>query len=209
MWTYQALIVFMILLLGFITRTIIGSLVHRKKIGDMESVIESFIFSFLIYLIILFIYPSSISEVIVIINDKNLTNFHNDIKVLLIVSMLTSIFLGLIMSIILNHDYIHNFLRWSKVTTETSRESTWLDIFLDMKGKSVVVTLDDDRRIEGYPAYYSHDQEEGCIFLTDAYWIDDKNETIKCEHDGILLTKYEKIKRIEFLKTDKIRIKEK
>ncbi len=201
MWSFQTLIVFMILLPGFITRAIIGSLTTRKKIGDLASIIESFILSFVIYVIILYVSPDSINTIISHACPGQIDFIFENIRYVLLFSLIVAIVIGLIWSFLSNHDIIHRVLRWLRVTNSTARSSIWLDSFLDMKKRYVIVTLGDDRRLMGYPEYYSNDGDDiGTIFLSKPEWIDNEGKYIPCEVRGILITKVEGIKRIEFLK---------
>ena len=200
MWSYQALAVFMILLPGFVARAIIGSLTPRRKIGDLASVVESFILSFVIYVITLYIYPSALQKLLGQAADAQIESLLTDVRPVLSFALIVAVALGLTWSYLSNHDLVHLVLRWLRATTSTARSSIWLDSFFDMKRRYVIVTLGDGRRLMGYPEYYSHDRDDpGAIFLSNPEWIDNEGKYIPCEVRGILITKDEGIKRIEFL----------
>jgi hypothetical protein len=202
MWSFQALIIFAILLPGFITRAIMGSLTRRKMQGDLATVIESFIFSFIIYLVASSIYPMTIDGLASTIESQNLqdiTKLIKDSRPFLLLSFCLSIGIGLLATYLVNHDILHGILRTIKATRNTSRSSTWLDTFHSMQERHVIIILEDGRRLFGYPLFYSDDQDEGSLFLENPEWIDDEGNYISCEVAGILITKNENIKRIEFL----------
>ena len=200
MWSYQALIVFLILLPGFITRTIIEALTPRKRQRDLSLVIESFIFSFITYAIVLYVYPDKFQWIFwqhpVLVSDTILSS----VRPVIVLAFVVSVIMGLLWSTIINHDWLHWILRLIRVTTNTARSSTWLDTFSDMQGRSVIVTLGDNRRICGYPEYYSNDDgDPGVVFLANPEWIDDQGKYTSCKVRGILITKQEGLKRIEFM----------
>ncbi len=66
----------------------------------------------------------------------------------------------------------------------------------------MIVTLKDNRRLYGYPEYYSPDPDEGTLYLLDPSWVKDDNTLQSCGINGIFLTQKESIKWIEFLKNE-------
>jgi hypothetical protein len=64
------------------------------------------------------------------------------------------------------------------------------------------VNLKDERRLYGWPMYYSDDPQEGFIYLYQPSWIDDKeNKLIECNTHGMLI-QFDKIDFIEFIKDE-------
>lgn len=199
MWSYQALTVFLILLPGFITRAVLGSLAPRVKQSNFVIIVESFILSFFIYALTLAIYPSLAADLLKYRELNDYTAFVSDVRPLMYFTIILSVLTGLLLSYLLNHDFLHGLMRWLRATTNTSRSSTWLDVLTDMRGRGVIVTLGDGRRLQGTLEYYSNEQEDGCVFLKCPSWITNEGEYRSLEVQGILLTKSEEIGRIEFM----------
>jgi len=202
-WSVQALVFFTTLLPGFLARAIVGALTAKKQIGDLASIVESFLFSILVYIGLFLIKPDLIHSLLFSLHFYHPNRVINTVPPVLYYSFGAALIIGLTWSFLVNYDIIFKILRKLKLTTSTARESVWMDIFHDMKDCSVIVTLGDDRRIFGYPHYFSSDQEENCIFLSSPEWVDEKNaKFIPLQVKGVLLTKNQCIKRIEFLNNE-------
>jgi hypothetical protein len=200
MWTMQALVVLFILLPGFIANTIINSLTPRKKQNNLSVVVESFIFSFLIYLLALIIVPSFVDNALVIpASQSEVKSYASKILPLTIFLVVSAVFLSIFWAFIQNNDLLHIILRKLHITRSTSRSSVWLDSFCEMKGRHVILTLDNGTRIMGYPQIYSNDPQEESILILHPQWIDPKGIYTSLKVDSILITKNDKIRRIEFM----------
>jgi len=88
-------------------------------------------------------------------------------------------------------------LRWLKLTDRTSRDTAWDDVFINEK-RFITIHLKDERRITGWPLYYSNNVDEGFIYLSQFAWISEDNSYIEPESHGILISK-ESIDLIEFM----------
>lgn len=199
MLTLQALQVFAILSPGFLARTIVGSLTPRRKSTSLEVLYESVMFSLVVYLIIWFFWPTGMHSAISRAACANTGAVLEGLRPLTLVALGAGAVLGTLYAIQVNYDLFHRALRWIGVTRNTARIDTWFDVFFDMRDRSVIVTLGDGRRIFGSPEYYSHGQDEGCVFLADPEWIDNDGNYTPLQLRGILLTKNEGIRRVEFL----------
>ena len=62
-------------------------------------------------------------------------------------------------------------LRRLGITTRTSRDSTWEDVFTEQGDRFVVLELADGRRLQGYPRYWSDNPEEGFVYLSRPAWL--------------------------------------
>jgi hypothetical protein len=95
-------------------------------------------------------------------------------------------------------------LRFLRLTERTSRESVWNDAFITLGG-TVQVGLEDGRMLIGLVDRYSDSDGERSLFLKNAGWVDQDEETklIPIPGAGILITEVSKIKFVMFLDTDK------
>ncbi len=133
MLTYQALMVLLLLLPGFFSRTIIILLSPRKQINNLQIVVESFLLSFITYLLVNLISTESLNAIILQMVTFNKDSIISDISSLFLSSLTISIIIGILFSIFINNDLFHPLLRYLKITTSTSRSSTWLDVFSEKK----------------------------------------------------------------------------
>jgi len=112
-------------------------------------------------------------------------------------STVLAVLLPLPIAAILSRDRHMRLLRWLRISDRSSRESTWSQVFGEQGDRFVVVHLNDGRRLQGYPMYYSETQEEGVLYLDQPAWIVDdienENEQIAVETDqhGVLIHRTE------------------
>jgi hypothetical protein len=111
---------------------------------------------------------------------------------------LCAILIGLAIGYEATNEHAFRLLRWCKITRKTTKISTWIETFGAVQ-KYVIVHLKDERRIFGWPRFYSDDPAERAIFLEDASWLSAENELINVERISIFLDKESGIELIEFL----------
>lgn len=62
-------------------------------------------------------------------------------------------------------------LRRLGITSRSSRDSTWEDVFTEQGDRFVVLELVDGRRLQGYPRNGSDDPGEGFVCLSRPAWL--------------------------------------
>ncbi|MBN2240523.1 MAG: hypothetical protein JW712_12185 [Dehalococcoidales bacterium] len=209
MFSFEAIQIFLFLLPGFLSETILNVVTVRKDKNDLGKVIEALIFSVIIYIIYSSVYSKNpITLVVVSASEKGLTSTYTiqpegiGLLILLGISIVIPILLGLLIT----NDLLMGILRWLRVTGKTGQQSVWLDLFLNNK-KSIVVNFEDGRRILGFPQYYSDDPADPYLYLYNPSWIVyNENQNIDeiieiSEMEGILITPQEKIESIMFVKS--------
>ena len=110
-----------------------------------------------------------------------------------LITYIIAIALGLVFSILVNHDIIHKCLRKWKITFEISHPSEWYGIFTETVEKNsaiVVLHLNTGQRICGGAYYWPTNPLTGHFVLESAKWLVDDDE----KHDIILHSKYIMIK---------------
>lgn len=98
----------------------------------------------------------------------------------------------------------HKWLYQWKITRRSTRHNVWHDFFIDHAQTYVIVTLEDGRRLYGWPYAYSDSASEPSLFLTQAEWLveeDGKQKRTPVGGGGILLTQIMKIASIEVMGT--------
>lgn len=105
---------------------------------------------------------------------------------------------GLIWSIEANNQWLYSILRSLKITSRTTKPSTWVETFA-AKVTYTVVHLKDGRRAYGWPRFYSGDAGERAIFLENASWLTDQNQLANDPLISILLDKESEIAFFEFV----------
>lgn len=187
--------IFLILLPGFAAAYLVQLLVVRAKQSDFEKVVESFLFSFLIYITYYLCHPRQ--PLILPFSSTELRPVifrTSDLLSLLLIALGYAVLFVLFV----NKDAIR-YLRSLGFTERTSRSSIWNDVFEgDEQGTSVQVELADGRSVQGIVRFYSDTAEEASVFLVNARWIEGE-ELVSIDGPGILLTKEAKILSISFL----------
>jgi hypothetical protein len=186
------------LLPGFIAAWIFYNLTSYPKPSQFERIIQALIFTILIEG---FVYL--IKKLLFFIGHKwPFFNWDSDSN--LIWSIIIAILFGVFFSYYANNDKIHKKLRGWGITRETSYPSEWFGAFLE-NVTYIILHLDGERRLYGWPIAWPSDPERGHFILEQASWLDD--ETKDEEKRQIMLTgvksimvDVKEVKRVEFMK---------
>lgn len=110
---------------------------------------------------------------------------------------LWAITIGIIFSIFANNDKFHTFLRFLKITSETSFHCEWYGTF-QLNKHFVILHLKDDTKIYGWPSEWPSDPSKGHIVLSNPCWVyDDHYEdmpTVK-----LMIFSISEIKWVQFM----------
>lgn len=192
MFTYEAFQILMFLIPGFIAAKILNAIVYRPGEKEQDKIITALLFTMLIYTV----YSFTSGKPPISYTETNGIFSYNSMSLFILLSL--SITLPLIFSWFIIKDWHMHLLRKFHITRNTSRDSTWLDVFYDEKDSFITIEFMDGKRITGYPMGYSNNPDRQFVFLTKAAWIDDNDEEIPLEARGILITPSKKIKNILF-----------
>lgn len=201
MFTIQALQVLTYLVPGFVASMILDALVVRQKRNDLAKVIEALAFTLVIFAITAIAGKSPID--ISISGDKIIYQYEPSGYIWL---LLVTVGLPIVLSYLITHDLHMGLARALRMSKKTSRATVWVDVFYDLNDY-ITINFKDERRLVGWPRYFSHDPESQYIFLEDASWIVlEKNgdgEEIEVYQDikgqGILVTANMEIESIEVM----------
>ncbi len=161
-------------------------------------IIDSLIFSFIIYILAgLFIPWEPILQTKVISGAMQFVLTKN--KYLILLNIILIILVPLSFTALHHNDILMKILRQLNITTKSSRPNTWSDVFLS-QDRHIIVHLKDGRRVRGYPERFSTDPKEGFVYLFNPAWIkNDNNKSFYIETGahGFLINR-EEIDLIEF-----------
>jgi len=159
----ETLRVLLALLPGLVTVAIVHALTVREKLAPLERIIQALLYTFLNHVF---------WQITVVLINLN-CDWKPSINGNLIGLFLCGAFLGLAMTLVINHDWLHGLLRYFRITKRTSRPNEWYDAFYRWR-EYVVVHLKDGRRLFGWPRLYPDTATEGHLILEDAEWLFDK-----------------------------------
>ena len=134
-------------------------------------VTEALVFTILIALVVRALRPDDLALVPVAFDGETLV-WRRGTGAWLAASAGLAVLAALAVSAVRTGDWHMSLLRWARITDRSSRESIWHDVMNREGDRYVVVHLEDGRRLQGYPSYYSNDHEEGALYLTRPAWIE-------------------------------------
>lgn len=184
---------------GFVTTGIIRALTVSSEDGEFDKVVRALSYSFLNYAIFASIRNSKPLLKYLDPETTPLTG-SSDVALLGVIAVA----MGCFVSAYKNNDW-HRVLRKIKLTNRSSRPNIWHDSLVEGSKFHVVVTLEDGRRILGWPVRYSDNIENPALYLKEAVWLSEENGVAKevpTGNEGILLLAPMKIASVEFLRTE-------
>jgi hypothetical protein len=179
------------LLPGFVAAWVFYGLTSYPKPSQFERVVQALIFTAFIQCSVYSIKPM----LLFIANYCPLFTWNKNFEV--ICSLIISIILGLIFSYFANTDKLHKLLRKFGITRETSYPSEWFGVFLK-NVTYVVLHLDGERRLYGWPIEWPSEPNKGHFVLVQASWLDGEKEI---PLDGVekIVVDSNEVKMIEFM----------
>ena len=98
-----------------------------------------------------------------------------------------------------NTDSLHRILRRMGVTKETSFPSEWYSGFSRHRGSYVVLHLDGERRLLGWPEEWPSRPEEGHFRIAEGEWLYDDGKSQPIEGVSTVLIPAGNVEMVEFL----------
>lgn len=185
------------LLPGFVAAWIFYSLTSYPKPSQFERVVQALIFTIFIQVIVNIIKKS------LLFLGKWWYVLDWDLHSNLIWSIAIAVLFGILFSYFANNDKFHNKLRWMGFTRETSYPSEWFGAFLN-NVTYIVLHLDGERRLYGWPIEWPSEPEKGHFVLVQASWLEDETQ---CEEEkqipltGVssIMVDVKEVKMVEFM----------
>lgn len=194
--TYETVNLLMLLMPGLLSSSIFNLLRRNVGLTAFDKIVESFLFTFIIYVALNLTYGWEPLAQAKKVGDEITYTFAAD-SCLIFLTILYSVVLPLIWGSVVHYDLHMKLFRKLKLTDRTSRDTAWDDVFTDEK-RFLTVHLADEKRIAGWPLYYSNNKDEGFLYLTQCAWLDEENKYIESESHGILIFR-EKVDLVEFM----------
>lgn len=199
---FEGLILLLVLLPGFLCARLIQALCVRPQQTELDKIIESLLYSFVVYVAFVALFGGSIPVGVQISSENGIQHYGVELhaKPLLQLAVI-SLLLALMVGFVVTNDVSGWVFRKLRVTQKTTRSSVWSDVFHDLRGV-VHVELGDGRRLMGWLHYYSDEPKDGSLFLEKAAWVrTDTNELVPIQGPGILITQEVGIRFVEFLES--------
>ncbi len=195
----ETLVILLVLIPGFVSSAILDMVLVRLSRESWAKLIEALMLSFLIYAVVggmLRLSPFVISDPKLSADVEKLRGLINPTFVL--ATLACSVALPLAMGFIARRNWHMRLLHKLGITERTGRTTIWLDVFAEQKSY-VTCNLTGERRIFGWPLYYSEDAGGSgpSLYLHDPAWIVD-GVHVPLGIAGILLVEKDGIESIEF-----------
>lgn len=181
------------LLPGFLAAWVLYGFTSNPKPSQFERVIQALIFTFLVHALLpvaqfALQYVGKITWALRPWDDiaRDLT------KVFLALA------LGVVLAIYTNTDTLHEWLRRRGLTTRTSHPSEWFGV-LSNTITYVVLHLNDDRRLFGWPKEWPNEYDKGHFFIMEPSWIQEDGTQLELSGVHGLLVATKDVKWVEFI----------
>ncbi|CAI1502715.1 Uncharacterised protein [Serratia quinivorans] len=179
------------LLPGFLTAWIFHALTSHPKQAQFERIVQALIFTVIAQGLSTFVKPVLLW----------LGKFHSfgiwTNTTQLVWSYIAAIIVGLVFSAFANNDLLHKLFRLLRITKETSYPSEWFGTF-HCNEWFVIVHLNDERRVFGWPHEWSSDPTKGHVVLMNPSWVTEDGY-VDMNTVGLMLLNVTDIKWVEFL----------
>ncbi len=198
----DTIVIFVLLLPGFVSSTILDSIATRRPKNTFAKIVEALIFSFLIYAITAGMLGYPVISFPAETHELPAAALGSRVNARFVLgALILSVVLPLVLGWLTASDWHMKVLRWAHVTHKTSRDTVWLDVFIEQK-RYVIVNLSGKRRIFGWPMYYSEDRTSGLLYLQDPAWVNPDGTYAELNMHGIFLVEHGSIESIEFTNLD-------
>ena len=145
------------LLPGFVAAAIFYSLTSHPKPGAFERIVQALIFTMIVQAVIVAISIGIDSSVIHEWEPGP--------------SVLIAVVLALLATYLSNNDTAHWIFRKLRVTKETSYPTEWYSAFSRHEGCYVVLHMDGQRRLYGWPEEWPSRPDEGHFRISEGEWL--------------------------------------
>ena len=179
------------LLPGFIAATVFYSLTSHPRPGAFDRIVVALVFTSLGQAISEFVNPFLVAA-------DGIDQPRGVPEPVL--SVFIAVALGVGASQFSNTDAVHKFLRWTRITRETSYPSEWYSTFATYgENCFVVLHLQGERRIYGFAEEWPSNPRAGHFRVAEAEWLDDKNVGTPLSGVAAVLIPSTEVTMVEFV----------
>jgi Family of unknown function (DUF6338) len=179
------------LLPGFLAAWVIYGLTNHEKPSQFERTIQALIFTVLIQAAVWLL------ERTLLWAGGFLVFGYWENRSTLVASYLLALTLGLLIAKLSQEDSLYSCLRACKLTGKSSHPNEWNDVFSKFP-RFVVLHLEGERRLFGWPEVWPSKPHEGHFFLVYPAWQTDEGCKDITGVEGVLINSKE-VKWVEFL----------
>ena len=180
------------LLPGFVATAIFHSLTAHPKLNEFDRIIQALIFTTVVQAIV-----KGVPMIRSWAGASPLWTEESEIAVAVVVAVVV----GLVAVYVSNHDKLHWFFRWTRLTRETSYPSEWYSTFARNPDCYVVLHLKGERRLYGWPEEWPSRPDQGHFRIAEAEWLTE-GERVPLTGVSVILVPGEEVEMVEFLEME-------
>ena len=177
------------LLPGFVATAVFHSLTSHPKPSEIDRIVQALIFTTIV---------QAIAEAILWLGRlfESETLWGRDLEIL--VSVVIAIGVALVAAFMANHDTLHYCLRRLGLTKETAYPSEWYSSFYRNSKCYVVLHLQGQRRLYGWPEEWPSRPDQGHFRIAEGEWlVEDKR--IAAEGVIAIVVPAREVEMVEFM----------
>jgi hypothetical protein len=187
-----AIDILLVLLPGFVAAGVFHSLTSHPRPSDFGLVAQSLIFAAIV---------QTVTELIGLVAPVHELWADSFAGSGIVVQVGVALVFGLILAIVSNHDVAHSILRWLRVTKENAYPSEWYSAFYRNGDSYVVLHLDGERRLFGWPEEWPGSPDKGHFRISEAEWLVDDGR-IPLDGVATTLVPATDVSMVEFVRMD-------
>ena len=158
----EAIAILAFLLPGFVSVAVFHMFTSHPKPSEFERIVQSFIFTILVRAVIELLF-----WICGLLGMESVRESQFEI----LVSVGVAIILGLIAVYLSNSDLLHSLFRYIGITKETSYPSEWYSAFHHNPDCYVVLHLQGQRRLYGWPEEWPSRPDQGHFRIANGQWL--------------------------------------
>ena len=178
------------LLPGFIAAAIFYSLTSHPRPSEFISVVHALIFTMVVQAIVFLLPLERLSELL-----------GSSAEAEILVSVPVALAMGMLASYVSNRDKLYAFLRWLRITRETSYPSEWYSSFANHEGCYVVLHLQGDRRLYGWVEEWPGQPDKGHFRLAEVSWVTEDSQSTLDQVSAIVIPASQ-VEMVEFVQPE-------
>ena len=193
-WASSDVVSILIFLLpGLVAAALFSSLTSHPKPSEFDRVFQSLMFTIVIQAIA--------AAMLWCFGRKDLLQLLENDHVEIVLSVAIAVVVAIIAAYMFNHDWLHSFLRLIRATKENAYPSEWYSAFFNNSDCYVVLHLDGERRLYGWPEEWPSEPDKGHFRIAEAEWLED-DKRIPLEGVNSIVVPASEVGMVEFIKAD-------
>lgn len=188
------------LLPGFVASAIFHSLTAHPKPNEFERIIQALIFTTFVQALV-----KGIPLIGSWVGAGPMWTGESEI----VVAVLIAVVVAIVAVYASNHDTLHGFFRWIRLTKENSFPSEWYSTFTRNPNCYVVLHLNGERRLYGWPEEWPSHPGQGHFRIAEAEWLTEtEDEQVAMTRVSVILVPAVEVEMVEFLEMETARMSE-